>query len=320
MSGPSVLLFGTYEGGVIAFETEIEKDGSVNVDQIMSTACHVGCVRSAAGCGRFAATGGTDELINVFDVQKKTHLGTMGGSVHTATVTAVAVSPVGGLLVSGCEDGQVAITRLKDSQTLKSFKGHKSAILDIACHPSGKVALSISTDNTLRMWDLTRGTCAAVRTVCPAKRPNSVRGPVSSANMQVKYSPEGTRYALLLPGGKIEICSSSSMDVLTYEGSNTSVCPIAEDLFLVGDIRGALRLVEIKDESIHVVAEIADSHSSRIKGIARIASDLKDSLFACSVCAEGKMTFLRYERASRNLEVVRSVDTGSRITCFASNK
>ena len=318
MSDPTVLLFGTYEGGVIAFESEIAKDGSVQVEQIMSTACHVGCVRSAAGCGRFAVTGGTDELINVFDVQKRTHLGTMGGSVHTATVTALGVSPVGGLLVSGCEEGYVAITRLKDSHTLKSFKGHKSAILDVACHPSGKVALTISTDNTLRMWDLTRGTCAAVRTVCPAKRPNSVRGPVSSANMQVRYSPEGSRYALLLPGGKVEICSSTSTDVLTLEGSHTSVCPITEDMLIVGDNKGAVRLVAIKEDTLHVVSEVTDAHSSRIKGIARIASDLEDAVVACSVGAEGNMTFLKI--VADRLEVVRSIETGSRVTCFASNK
>jgi WD40 repeat protein len=314
MAETTVILFGTYEGAVAGLEASIDEKGTLSVEQIMSTPCHVGCVRSAAGCGRFAVTGGTDELINVFDVQKRTHLGTMGGSVHTSTVTALAVAPSGGILVSGCEEGQIAITRLKDSQTLKSYKGHKSAILDISCHPSGKMALSISTDNTLRMWDLTRGTCAAVRTVCPARRPNVVRGPVSAANMQVKYTPDGSRYALLLPGGTVEVCSSSSAESVVYDGPSTTVCPITENVILVGDSKGTLRALMVDNNDLKTVAELTTSHSSRIKGIARL-----DSNHASSVCAEGRIVFFRFDGKNK-LEEIRSVDTGSRITCFSSNR
>ena len=125
----SVILFGTYEGGVVGFSAVVEKDGSVELEQFLSTPCHIGCVRSLASIGRYAVTGGTDEMINVFDVAKRLQLGNMGGSVHTSTITALAVTENPALLVSGCEDGQIAITRVKDFQTLKSFKGHRSAVL-----------------------------------------------------------------------------------------------------------------------------------------------------------------------------------------------
>ncbi|KAG6381767.1 hypothetical protein JVT61DRAFT_373 [Boletus reticuloceps] len=36
-------------------------------------------------------------------------------------------------------------------------KGHKGRVNSVAIHPSGKVALSVGHDKTLRMWDLMRG-------------------------------------------------------------------------------------------------------------------------------------------------------------------
>lgn len=40
---------------------------------------------------------------------------------------------------------------------LRSLKGHKGRVNSVAVHPSGKVALSVGKDRTLRMWDLMRG-------------------------------------------------------------------------------------------------------------------------------------------------------------------
>ena len=310
-----VLIFGTYEGGVVAFDVEIEKDSDVKMTQLMSTPCHIGCVRSAASAGRYAVTGGTDELINVFDMAKRCHLGNMGGSVHTSTITALAVSDKPGMMVSGCEDGQIAITRIKDFQTLKSFKGHKSSILGISIHPSGKMALSISSDNTLRMWDLTRGTCAAIRTVCPVKRPNTGRGMVSMAHMDVRYTPQGSRYVILLPGGKIEICSSSSMDVATLEGGITAIVPLSEDVFLAGDNKGTLSLLRLQDaSSISVVSELPSVHSSRMRGIARL-----DATHAASVCAQGKLVISCFDESSFGLRELKSIETGMRVTALSSS-
>jgi WD40 repeat protein len=311
------LLFGTYEGGVVGFDFTVGTDGQVDTEQFMSAPCHIGCVRSAASCGRFAATGGTDEVIQVFDVIKRRQMGNMGGSVHTATISALAVCQKPDLLVSGGEDGQIAITRIKTFQTLRSFQGHKGSVSDIAIHPSGKIALSVSLDNTLRMWDLTRGTCAAVRNITPA--PKS-RGPVvtTTAQMQLRYTPEGSRYALLLADGSVEICSSSSMDVCRYEGPVNSVAALSEDVFVVGNAKGELTIIEVVGESVEPVVSISDLHTARLRGIARIAPADK-ALYVASVCSKGTIVISRYDTIERSVKQVKSVETGERITCFTTN-
>ena len=47
--------------------------------------------------------------------------------------------------------------RARDWAVLRSLKGHKGRVNSVAVHPSGKVALSVGKDRTLRMWDLMRG-------------------------------------------------------------------------------------------------------------------------------------------------------------------
>lgn len=37
------------------------------------------------------------------------------------------------------------------------LSGHKEAITSISIHPSGKLALSVSKDNTLKLWNLVQG-------------------------------------------------------------------------------------------------------------------------------------------------------------------
>ena len=302
-----VVIAGTYEGGVVGFEVSVSKADEVEIEQIVSTSCHIGCVRSSASAGRYAATGGSDEMISVFDVKKRTQLGSMGGSVHTSTITALAVCANPGLLVSGSEDGQIAITRIKDCKTLRSFKGHQSTVLDLAMHPTGRVALSISSDNTLRMWDLTRGTCAAVRKISDTKR--SV-----APSMSVKYTPEGSRYCVLLSSGTLEVCSSSSMDVAQIAGPYTSVCPVSEDLFVAGNTKGQIHLIQVNEDcsELTLIQSVSELHSSRLRGIARVGPST-----IASVCAEGNIVI----STIRDSEIaqIRTIETGMRITTFTSN-
>src|SRR5882762_1039095 len=60
-------------------------------------------------------------------------------------------------LLSASEDGTLCLFRARDWAVLRSLHGHKGRVNSVAVHPSGKVALSVGKDKTLRMWDLMRG-------------------------------------------------------------------------------------------------------------------------------------------------------------------
>lgn len=40
------------------------------------------------------------------------------------------------------------------------MKGHRDLVSSMSPHPSGKLALSVSRDKQMRLWDLTKGQCA----------------------------------------------------------------------------------------------------------------------------------------------------------------
>jgi protein MAK11 len=76
------------------------------------------------------------------------------------TITSL-VFPTRSHLLAASEDSTISLFRTRDWALLRSLKGHSGRVNSIDVHPSGKVALSVGKDKTLKMWDLMRGRGAA---------------------------------------------------------------------------------------------------------------------------------------------------------------
>jgi hypothetical protein len=79
--------------------------------------------------------------------------------VSPGSITSL-VFPTRSHLLSASEDATLSLFRTRDWSLLRSFKGHTGRINSVAVHPTGKVALSVGVDRTLRMWDLMKGKAA----------------------------------------------------------------------------------------------------------------------------------------------------------------
>jgi WD40 repeat protein/serine/threonine protein kinase len=78
---------------------------------------------------------------------------------HKAPVRAVALSPDGTKLLSGCDDKD-KVLRLWDLASAKverTFVGHRRKIMGVAISPDGKLGASASWDYEAQLWDLTTG-------------------------------------------------------------------------------------------------------------------------------------------------------------------
>lgn len=91
---------------------------------------------------------------------------------------------------------------------LRSLRGHKGRVNSVAVHPSGKVALSVGQDRTLRMWDLMRGKGSASTKLGKGK---VVDGVVTNSTQSSYQEGEIVRWTL--SGTMFVVQSLSSIDV-----------------------------------------------------------------------------------------------------------
>jgi WD40 repeat protein len=73
---------------------------------------------------------------------------------HPAAVSAVAVSPDGSTLLTGCNDGMARLWDAATSRPLGPSIRHEKEVWGVAFSPDGTSILTCSSDRTARRWDL----------------------------------------------------------------------------------------------------------------------------------------------------------------------
>ena len=106
--------------------------------------------------GQTLASGSTDNTIQLWDTQSRTHLKTLKG--HTDTVLSVVFSADGTTLASGSKDNTLRLWDAQTGELQKTLKGHTNAVLSVVFGPNGKTLASGGKDKTIRLWDVETGT------------------------------------------------------------------------------------------------------------------------------------------------------------------
>lgn len=75
---------------------------------------------------------------------------------HGSAVNAVAILP-DGRMVTGGEDGKIALWQAGAAEPVKQFDGHTAPIVALAISPDGKRIASASWDRTVRVWPVGSG-------------------------------------------------------------------------------------------------------------------------------------------------------------------
>ncbi|SCZ91328.1 BZ3500_MvSof-1268-A1-R1_Chr1-2g01337 [Microbotryum saponariae] len=134
--------------------------------------------------GKWLVSGGTDEMIKVWDLKRRKEVGSLESGEMRGTITTLSFVPSRGMLMCATTDSTIALYRVRDWVLLRSLKGHQGKVNSIDPHPAARVALSVGADRMLRMWDLVAGKAVATMKI-------GIEGD------RVKWNTNGTKFAII---------------------------------------------------------------------------------------------------------------------------
>ncbi|KAG7094140.1 hypothetical protein E1B28_007752 [Marasmius oreades] len=255
---------------------------------------HVSCIKAVAASpsgGKWLATGSADEIIKVWDLRRKKEIG--GLMHHEGSITHLHF-PSRSHLLSASEDGTLCLFHARDWRVLRALKGHKGRVNCIAVHPSGKLALSVGRDRTLRMWDLMRGKgCASTK--------------LGKEGEIVRWSTDGSRF-IVLCGSTIDVYDTAMTLVHTtahpsrlHDAKFSLLTDGKTEVLLIGAEDKMVSIYDVPSDPEHPLKIIGRmvGHTNRIKAIETLTISLpsehdndsnpKSTIIVCTVSSDGKI-------------------------------
>ena len=183
-------------------------------------------------------------------------------------------------------------------------RAHKgSSVNYISVHPSGKLALSIGGDMTLRTWNLING-----RQAFATSLKNKSLGNIIDF---VVWSTTGEYFAIT---GKdsVEIWSTEKAEVVATkkcEARPTAVCWISDSDFLVGMENGKLLFFNWEDEEEETT--LCEIYESRIKAMKFVDG------FLATCSSSGELNLWKVTTEDKiEMDMICGIDVGCRLICL----
>ncbi|THG98769.1 hypothetical protein EW026_g3486 [Hermanssonia centrifuga] len=302
------VMVGSYEKLLYGLEGTVSVEGSshkFSLRPMFIFPAHISCIKSIAASpqgGKWLATGSADEIVKVWDLRRRKEIG--GLMHHEGSITHLEF-PSRSHLLSASEDGTLCLFRARDWSVLRSLKGHKGRVNSVAVHPSGKVALSVGQDRTLRMWDLMRGKGSGSTKIykegeLDVKLLHTITHP--SRIHDVKFCKRA------IGEGEVLLVAAEDKKVSVYDlPSDRTQVPT-----VVAEMIGHTNRVKAVDMLHIALPSISDSPRTSTTIVSTISSDGKVRLFDLASVPENATP------EKLQLEALTEYDTkGSRLTCLA---
>lgn len=165
------IIVGSYEHNILCLSLDLSLSTPVFLP-IFHFQAHTLSVKCLDVNSRYLISGSNDEHIRIYDLQKRKELGTL--LAHQGSITSLKFSKKtfnekedssltqsklpndnkSKWLLSSSEDNKILIWRVKDWENFGTLRGHTARINDIDVHPSNRIAVSVSDDHTVRLWNL----------------------------------------------------------------------------------------------------------------------------------------------------------------------
>ncbi|XP_016059672.1 PREDICTED: p21-activated protein kinase-interacting protein 1 isoform X1 [Miniopterus natalensis] len=298
------LVAGCYEQVLFGFAVHPEPKASGDREQKWTPVAdfthhaHTASLSAVAANSRFVVTGSKDETIHIYDMKKKIDHGALVH--HNGTITCLKFHG-NRHLISGAEDGLICVWDAKKWECLKSIKAHKGHVTFLSIHPSGKLALSVGTDKTLRTWNLVEGRSAFIKNI------------KQNAHI-VEWSPRGEKYVVVILN-KIDVYhldTASVSGTITNEKRVSSVTFLSESVLAVAGDEEVVRFFDT--DSLMCLCEFK-AHENRVKDV--FSFEILEHHIIVTASSDG---FIKMWKLKQDKKVPPSllceVNTNARLTCL----
>ncbi|XP_028283025.1 p21-activated protein kinase-interacting protein 1-like [Parambassis ranga] len=292
------LIAGSYEQVTFGYRVKTDEE-KWSAEADFTHHAHTATVSAVAASERFVVTGSKDETIQLYDMKKRTDHGAL--LHHSGSITCLEFYGTAHLL-SGGEDGLLCVWSTRKWECLKSIKAHKGQVTSLSVHPSGKLALSVGTDKTLRTWNLINGRSAFIKNI------------KQNAHI-VRWSPDGDKYVVVV-NDKVDIYdleTASVMGTITNPKRISSVKFLNNSILAVAGDDETVRLCDVGKAGC--VCEFK-AHETRVKAVDSLMMD--DYCVVVTASNDGfiKMWRIHLKEELEPPTLLGEVNTTARLTCL----
>lgn len=300
------IIIGTNEEYLVAYKVTCETDGSLTLDSSFANKSHSGGIRKLATCGPYVISGGLDEMVHVFSMEKRIKLGLIED--HVGTITDLQHHKR--YILSAAEDGKICVYREGEWNCVKKLLGHKSSINSLAIHPTGKIAISVGMDNSLITWNLIKGRKA-------------FESRLKSIGFIVKWSIDGQKY-IVAGDRKIDVYlveTAQACHSHNFDSGINDMLVIDKSLIFVGLENGNVAVYNFDSGETLQQWEAHDSRVRAMKLLPTLPNNKASKssnyyLVTCSSDGWLKVWLLQKDNLSEAAKCISSKNSHCRITCL----